>query len=140
MILPSITEPGVEMENATKITCTRCGGSGRFSFNLVRGTVCFGCEGVGHKVVDAKKHAAAQARKAKRLETQQANMAERIAKANAAYDDRRAKYENDPRIGPKTRARCEQFEAVAGEIYKGLHDFDTGAVKVHSSWFQRIAD
>lgn len=44
------------------VTCTRCNGSGHFSFNLVRGTVCFGCDGVGTKqttqakINAAKKH------------------------------------------------------------------------------------
>lgn len=28
-------------------TCTRCGGCGNYSFNLMYGTVCFGCGGKG---------------------------------------------------------------------------------------------
>jgi len=128
-----------EIKDATKIICTRCNGSGHYSFNLVRGTVCFGCEGAGYKIVDGKKHAAAQARKAKRLATQQAEMAERIAVANARYEARKVKYANDPRIGFKTLQRCAQFEAVADEIYRGLEDFDTGRVKIHESFFRNIA-
>lgn len=58
----------------TKITCTRCGGSGSFSFNLSRGTVCFGCEGSGFKLVDAAKHAKAQTEKAIRGAKQAATM------------------------------------------------------------------
>ena len=38
-----------------KMTCMRCGGSGHYSFNLIRGTVCFGCDGVGQVVVSAAK-------------------------------------------------------------------------------------
>lgn len=30
--------------------CSRCGGSGRFSFNLKDGTMCFGCQGTGKKL------------------------------------------------------------------------------------------
>lgn len=28
-------------------TCSRCGGSGKFSFNLMHGTMCYGCNGSG---------------------------------------------------------------------------------------------
>jgi 1,2-phenylacetyl-CoA epoxidase PaaB subunit len=28
-------------------TCTRCNGTGRYSFNLQHGTMCFGCKGTG---------------------------------------------------------------------------------------------
>jgi hypothetical protein len=28
-------------------TCGRCGGSGRFSFNLMHGSICYGCKGRG---------------------------------------------------------------------------------------------
>jgi hypothetical protein len=28
-------------------TCTRCNGTGRYSFNLLHGTTCFGCKGTG---------------------------------------------------------------------------------------------
>lgn len=31
-------------------TCTRCGGCGEYSFNLMYGTKCFGCYGVGYKL------------------------------------------------------------------------------------------
>lgn len=27
--------------------CDRCGGSGRYSFNLIHGSVCYGCQGAG---------------------------------------------------------------------------------------------
>lgn len=29
-------------------SCSRCGGSGHYSFNLMHGTVCYGCAGVGY--------------------------------------------------------------------------------------------
>ena len=80
------------MNKATKITCTRCDGSGSFSFNLARGTVCFGCEGAGFVMVDAAKHAKAQAAKAIRNAKQAATMARRAelaakisAEMNAVY-------------------------------------------------------
>ncbi len=30
--------------------CSRCCGTGHYSFNLISGTRCFGCGGVGHKL------------------------------------------------------------------------------------------
>lgn len=38
--------------------CTRCGGSGRYSFNMMHGSVCYGCGGKGQ--VLTKKGRAAQ--------------------------------------------------------------------------------
>lgn len=57
----------------TKTTCTRCGGSGHYSFNLKDGTVCYGCNGSGFQMRDLKKDAAA----AKRKEAKQAAAAAR---------------------------------------------------------------
>lgn len=44
----------------TKMTCTRCGGSGSYSFNLRDGTICYGCRGAGYvmkNVADLEKKA-----------------------------------------------------------------------------------
>lgn len=35
------------MSNFETKTCGRCGGSGHYSFNLMYGTMCFGCKGSG---------------------------------------------------------------------------------------------
>lgn len=80
------------MTKATKITCTRCGGSGSYSFNLARGTVCFGCEGVGFKMVDAEKHSKAQAARAIRDAKQSATMDLRIELANKLSAEMNALY------------------------------------------------
>jgi excinuclease UvrABC ATPase subunit len=66
----------------SKVTCRRCGGSGKFSFHLTKGTVCFGCNGTGTQLVDLKKEAAAKARAAKR----QAAQAARAETMRAAYN------------------------------------------------------
>jgi len=39
---------------ATTKTCTRCNGSGKHSFNLKDGTVCYKCAGAGVVAVTAK--------------------------------------------------------------------------------------
>lgn len=38
-------------------TCSRCGGSGKFSFNLIHGTMCYGCNGKGVKLTKRGKAA-----------------------------------------------------------------------------------
>ena len=63
----------------TKQTCTRCGGSGNYSFNMMDGTRCYGCSGSGFQMIDlaavAKKQAAAAVKAAGNEECRQARMA-----------------------------------------------------------------
>jgi len=40
-------------------TCSRCGGSGHYSFNTLDGTVCYGCNGSGKQLTPAGKRARA---------------------------------------------------------------------------------
>ena len=61
----------------TKINCTRCNGSGSYSFNLRDGSKCYGCMGQGFTMVDAAKHAKAAKARAARASTQQAQAARR---------------------------------------------------------------
>ena len=35
-------------------TCTRCNGTGRYSFNLMHGTKCYGCNGTGKQLTRPK--------------------------------------------------------------------------------------
>lgn len=82
------------MRELIKITCSRCGGSGRYSFNLVRGTVCFGCEGIGYRMVDAVKEARRLAAKAKRNAASEAVRERRIILAA------QVRAELDAELGP----------------------------------------
>ena len=50
-----------------KSTCGRCAGSGRHSFNMVDGSVCYGCAGSGEKLT--KRGAEAKRFADERLET-----------------------------------------------------------------------
>ena len=43
-------------------TCTRCGGTGKFSYNLKDGDMCYGCKGSGMKLSKRGAAAAAYAR------------------------------------------------------------------------------
>jgi len=51
--------------------CTRCGGSGKFSFNLINGDRCFGCGGQGVQLTKRGKAA-----KAFYIESQQVSVAD----------------------------------------------------------------
>lgn len=59
------------MTALTKVSCRRCKGSGRYSFNLLRGTVCFGCEGTGVQMVDLAREQAKKTATEKRRTAQQ---------------------------------------------------------------------
>lgn len=76
----------------TKQTCTRCGGSGNYSYNMMEGTRCYGCSGSGFQMIDlavvAKKQAAAAVKAAGNEERRQARIAAAkkvTAELNAAY-------------------------------------------------------
>ena len=119
------------MSKVVIVTCSRCGGSGHSSFNLTRGTVCFGCNGSGSvlttdaKITIAKK---AKIKAAAKKELEKEIMLTRIESYNIALVARAAKYKNDPRLGPKTKARCEEFPAVGDQTYLTLEMFDSGKI------------
>ena len=80
------------MAKLTKVDCTRCGGSGNYSFNLIRGTVCFLCEGSGFQMIDltalAKRKAAAEKKQemqAARTEILRSAWATVITEMNSLY-------------------------------------------------------
>lgn len=77
-----------------KTTCTRCGGSGSFSFNLVHGTTCYGCRGAGFVIVDAKAHVKKLAAQAKRDAERAATKARREELAAIVWQ------ELDEQFGP----------------------------------------
>lgn len=132
------------MAKLEKAVCGRCGGSGHFSFNLKDGTRCYGCGGSGFVMVDPVKVARNLAAKEKRAAKTAAEREARIAAANEFSVEIETKYKNDPRIGPKTRVRCESFPAVADETYRALAYFDVGSMpngrQVHPSVIGRFAE
>lgn len=132
------------MGKLEKVTCTRCAGSGHFSFNLKDGTRCYGCDGRGFILADPVKLARNKAARERRAQARSIEIAARVEAANRAADEREAKYKDDCRIGTKTKQRCEQYPAVAYEIYKMLHDFDRGFMdngrQVHPANVERLAE
>lgn len=76
----------------TKVDCKRCGGSGSYSFNLLDGTKCYGCNGSGFQMVDlaavAKRQAKSAAMNAEQLAERDARVARRMeimAEINKPY-------------------------------------------------------
>lgn len=41
-----------EARTLSKVPCRRCGGSGKFAYNLLHGDMCYGCHGSGYQYVD----------------------------------------------------------------------------------------
>lgn len=107
------------MKQLTKQTCSRCGGSGKFSFNLVKGTVCFGCNGTGYQMVDATKEAAKKARAAKRNAVEQARREVMISALNSLVS------EMNPLYGPfdvSTQLGMQQLDyAVSAALGKSIY-------------------
>jgi hypothetical protein len=111
------------------VTCTRCSGSGHFSFNLTRGTVCFGCNGSGLTQTTEDKIATAKLAKVKSDALKAAKkvaLDERIYEYNLQLTRIQDIYKNDPRIGRMTNAQCQLFPAVAQQTYALLDMVDTG--------------
>ena len=115
----------------TKVTCTRCDGSGKFSFNLSRGTVCFLCNGSKVILVDLVKQAKAKQAKAIKDAAKAADQKAREDAGNVRFAAQVAKYSEDARIGPVTRAKCIAHDQYAHQTYQTLEAVDNGSY-VHS--------
>lgn len=122
-----------------KVRCARCCGSGRYSFNLISGDKCFGCGGKGYVWADPAKLARNQKARECRAAKSKVNRDARVALGAEMAAERERKYKDDPRLGPKTRARCAQFEAVAFDVYRMLDAADTGG-NVHQSAINRLSE
>ena len=103
-----------------KITCSRCNGSGKFSFNLTRGTVCFGCEGAGSVMVDSAKHARAVAAKAKRQASADALRSRREETAAQVFAELQADlgpFEDTPKGHYELVMACQrEYKKYPGDI------------------------
>ena len=111
----------------TKVTCTRCDGSGKFSYNLTRGTVCFLCNGSKVTLVDLVKQAKAKQAKAIRDAAKAVDQKSREDAGNARFASQVAKYSQDARIGPVTRAKCISHDQYAYQTYQTLEAVDNGS-------------
>lgn len=104
------------MKTLTQVTCRRCNGSGNYSFNLLRGTVCFGCEGSGFQMVDAKKEEAKKVAAAKRQATQEASREKVIAATKVVKAELNAIFGNKFNI--ETELGTDLLNKAVGEKFK----------------------
>lgn len=103
-----------------KQRCARCGGSGAFSFNLIHGTKCYGCNGAGFVVVDAAKAARSEKAKAKRAAVTAAGRALReslAATVRAELDAAFGPFEDSERGAYERVMRCQvEYGKTPGAI------------------------
>lgn len=59
-------------ESRSRVPCRRCGGSGKFSYNLIHGNMCYGCRGTGYQMVDLDRERKNAARRQSAQEKRQA--------------------------------------------------------------------
>ena len=110
------------------ITCPRCNGSGRYSFNLQDGTVCYGCMGRGkvaltdeqyHKMQDR-----AEGEKRRHAQEEEAR-APRIAAESRLTATLGGHYRNDPRMATL---------ADVPEQYHGAHFREWAIKDAQAGW------
>ena len=108
--------------------CSRCLGKGTIHpFSHILGGTCFACEGKGY-IETATDPAILSARRDRSRAKATAAREARATAARAAAEEREARYRDDPRIGPQTRARMMQFPEIADEAFKALAREDAGEV------------
>jgi hypothetical protein len=124
--------------NLIRVQCPRCDGTGHFSFNLVKGTVCFKCEGARYLLVDEKKYMKAEAKRAARASATLAESKVLQAAAAKRYEAWQKMYRDDTRLGPAIRERMAEFPAVEYDVLSTLASVDAGG-NVHTSVLERLA-
>lgn len=129
-------------EENVKVTCMRCGGSGKFSYNLLHGDVCYGCKGRGFVIMTKKAYEKQQASQKKREADKIVSRAEQEERAKS-FEDRleslRKKYKDDKRLGSVIKKRMEQFPAVEQETLEILDQADTKG-NVHPKTIEGLGD
>lgn len=107
------------MTQLTKVTCRRCNGSGHYSFNLIRGTVCFGCNGEKFQMVDLAKEQAKKTAAEKRRASIEAKREITIAASVAVIAEMNKIFGNQ--FDTETELGIDQLnKAVAGKFGKSI--------------------
>lgn len=107
----------------TTETCSRCGGSGSYSFNLRHGSMCYGCNGSGTVVVTPAQLKARAARQAKATKT---NAEREAATANRVALSSRLQPILEARWGDRVRAEGNyRMIGLLGEAARFLKVRDT---------------
>ena len=127
------------MARQIKIKCTKCDGTGTINaFRHVHGGQCFSCGGAGHFVRSEASVSRSRARAAKR----RAETVAAVNEANTRHEEDMKHYQNDPRIGPNTRARMSTHAVYAYECIRLLRQIDAGKITPDSHpWiFRNLAE
>lgn len=107
-----------------KMVCSRCGGSGKFSYNLIHGDMCYGCSGSGYVLRDEAKEAARVARNRKASEIRKEEMARRVELANSFLAQFSAEFGIPMVEGPGAmKASYEIGVAVQRKYGRKISDF-----------------
>lgn len=121
------------------VVCSRCGGTGHYSFNRMDGTRCFGCKGVGvvaPKTDEEWADVAAQAAKAKAsgrvdayLEVLRARARSKDASQRilAAWHDLDSLNGYGRKWNKNPDADCRRRNQVGLDAYEAIHALDKGA-------------
>jgi DnaJ-class molecular chaperone len=107
------------MSKIISVTCKRCGGSGKFSFNLIRGTVCFGCNGSGNILTTQAKINAvkkAKIKSATKKELERELLSIKIEAHNIALAARIEKYKMILVSEPKRKPGAKSFQQLQNRL------------------------
>lgn len=119
----------------TIVDCRRCGGTGRYAYNLRDGDRCYGCSGSGKQAVDLVAEKRAAERKAKAAAKREAARLARFAAAEAERDRLVAELvERFPAEGARLLAALDAEDFRGNEVRVGLCSFShNGSITVEQA-------
>lgn len=127
-----ITEQKVKNDSPVKVTCARCAGSGKFSYNLVHGDKCYGCSGRGYVMSTVGKEKAKEKRRAKAEEKAKAEAEVRKQKEKemaSSWEETVEKYKDDPRIADHVKQEMKINPHWRESVVSLLRDIDAGTAR-----------
>lgn len=108
----------------TKVTCTRCGGGGSYSYNLRDGTKCYGCNGTGFQFKDLEKYGKVIAARASSAEATRQKM-----EATKAFTEKYA-----AELAQELRITADR------STVKGMWDFNNEVFRKTGTEFYKLRD
>ena len=127
-----IAEQKVKNDTPVKVTCARCAGSGKYSFNLIHGDKCLGCSGRGYVMSTVGKEKAKEKRRAKAEEKAKSDAELRKQKESemaASWENAVEKYKDDPRIGDHVKDEMKKNSHWLESVVSLLRSIDAGTAK-----------
>lgn len=99
----------------TKVPCRRCGGSGKFSYNVIHGTMCYGCRGTGYQMIDVAAEKKRQQTAERKREIRQ-QYHDEVSAVTKAYAQELAK-KHHWSFNLDTELGLDQFNRAVSQIY-----------------------